>query len=305
VAGGSLPRGAVLTTEKRRPRPAPRLSILVARAADVAVIFRRGPSKWVEVIHWDTRRDLFERGHWFHGRIYQRRCDLSPDGTKLIYFVSKFSGRTAADREYTYAWTAVSKPPWLTALALWPKGDCWWGGGLFPDNHSVFLNHRPEEATPHPKHRPKRLRVEANPRASGEDDPLYSTRLTRDGWQVTQEWDWRRPTDWREGFRTVTPEHRVRRHLDGALTIRMERWLTGYRYRELFHVEDGGTSLALSLDGADSVDWDRGGRLVVLRHGKVWAADVHRGAIGPLEALIDLGPDEPEPREAPAAAQRW
>src|SRR4051812_43670890 len=124
-----------------RAPPPPRLSLLLARDADVAVIFRRGPSKWVEVIRWNTRRDEFERGHWFHGRIYERRCDLSPDGEPLLYFVSKFSGRTMKENAYTYAWTAVSRPPWLTALALWPKGDCWWGGGQFLGNHHILLNH--------------------------------------------------------------------------------------------------------------------------------------------------------------------
>src|SRR5690349_1078387 len=85
---------------------------LLARKADTGVIFRRGPSDWVQVIRWDTSRDTFEPGQWFHGRIYQMRCDLSPDGTKMIYFVKKINARTLKDREYTYAWTAISKPPY-------------------------------------------------------------------------------------------------------------------------------------------------------------------------------------------------
>ena len=105
-----------------------RLFFILARNANTAVIFRRGPSKWVQLIRWDTERDTFEPGQWFHGRIYERRSDLLPDGTKLIYFASKFNALTLEDRDYTYAWTAISKLPYLTALALWPKGDCWHGG---------------------------------------------------------------------------------------------------------------------------------------------------------------------------------
>ncbi len=112
--------------------PSPRLSILFARAAPVAVIFRRGPTKQVELVRWDTRDDTFQRGHWFKGRIYDRRSDLSPSGELLVYFASQYNRRTLSARTgYTYAWTALSRVPWLTALALWPKGDCWWGGGLF------------------------------------------------------------------------------------------------------------------------------------------------------------------------------
>jgi hypothetical protein len=195
--------------------PLPRLSLLLAREAPRGVILRRGPSKWVEVIAWDTKQDSFQHGAWFHGRIYQRRSDLSPDGTKLVYFASKFNSRTVNDREYTYAWTAVSKPPYLRALALWPKGDCWWGGGLFMDNHTVFLNHRPSEATPHPRHLPDRLRIIPNPDAHGEDNPLYSERLTRDGRMVRQEWYWEFAD--RAGFRTDVPELRIRDHLTSAL----------------------------------------------------------------------------------------
>jgi len=97
--------------------------MLQAPRAGVAVIFRRGPSKWVEVIRWDTQNDRFERGPWFNGRKRQ-----------------------------------------------------------------VWLNHRPDEATPHPRHKPLGLRrVEVNPDARGEDGPIYYRRLTRDGWDVRQD----------------------------------------------------------------------------------------------------------------------
>ena len=72
----------------------------------------------------------------------------------LVYFAQKIEGRTLQDTEYTYAWTAVSRPPYITALALWPKGDCWHGGGLFQDNKTLILNHKPDVAKAHPNHIP-------------------------------------------------------------------------------------------------------------------------------------------------------
>jgi len=283
--------------------PAPRLSLLLARDVPRAVILRRGPSKWVEVIAWDSQRDIFERGAWFHGRIYQRRSDLSPDGTKLIYFANKFNSQTVKDKEYTYAWTAVSKVPYLTALALWPKGDCWWGGGLFRDNYTVFLNHRPSEAIPHPRHVPNRLRVMPNPDACGEDDPLYSERLTRDGWFVRQEWRWER-IGW-EGFRTDVPELRVRTHPNKRLAILLERRLDGLRYRELFRMEGPSGRAEFDLTGVEWVDWDQTGRLIFLREAKVFASRVQGSEIGLPAELIDLAPDRPAPRETPAWAELW
>lgn len=65
---------------KPNPIPPCRLHVLLARRAPVAVIFRRGPTKWVQIIRWDTEKDIFEAGQWFHGRIYEGRSDLSPSG---------------------------------------------------------------------------------------------------------------------------------------------------------------------------------------------------------------------------------
>jgi hypothetical protein len=284
--------------------PAPRLHLLQARSADVAVVFRRGPSKWVEVVRWDTARDGLARGHWFHGRIYERRSDLSPDGELLVYFASKYSGRTLADREYTATWTAVSRPPWLTALALWPKGDCWWGGGLFLGERRLLLNHRPAEAEPHPSHRPRGLHVEANPEARGENDPLFSRRLDRDGWDVRQ----RRELEWRGlplGYETVRPELRARAHPRLAWRVVMERRLDGLRYRELFRVEGPAGPVALPHGRVDWVDWDRGGRLVLLGEAGIQVAPVTSEGVGAFHTLLDLRADRPESREPPPAAREW
>ena len=179
----------VKVTQKGEKGPVPaRIFFILARNSPTAVVFRRGPSKWVQVLKWDTDTDTFEAGQWFHGKIYERRSDLSPDGSMLVYFAQKIEGRTLRDKEYTYAWTAVSRPPYITALALWPKGDCWHGGGLFQDNNTVILNHKPDVAKPHPNHVPHGLQVILKNHVHGEDDPLYSERLQRDGWDLKQEW---------------------------------------------------------------------------------------------------------------------
>ena len=123
-----------------------RLSVLLARNAPVAIVLRRGPTKWVQLVKWQTDCDRFETGQWFKGRVYDRRSDLSPDGSLFIYFANKINARTVGDSAYTYAWTAISHPPYFTALALWPKGDCWHGGGLFlgrsrcPDDSGSYFS---------------------------------------------------------------------------------------------------------------------------------------------------------------------
>lgn len=284
--------------------PPCRLFIIFARQAKRAVIFRRGPSDWTELILWHTDTDEFVAGQWFKGRIYERRCDLSPDGTKLIYFAQKINKRTLQDREYTYAWTAVSKPPYLTALALWPKGDCWHGGGLFEDDRTVFLNHRPESAQPHPKHRPQGLTVRPNPEARGENDPLYSSRLDRDGWQVEQKWriQYKGPPRF---YVTEQAEIRARKHPHEKYWVRMSRQLDGLKYREVLSVRNQEGNELLETMGVSWADWDQNGRLVLLKDGKllIGAEDVV-GVSFRTKELADFNAHRPEERVAPPWATR-
>lgn len=118
-----------------------KLFVIPAKDAPVAAILRRGPSKWYHVIQWDTRRDVFSSGAWFKGRIYEEKCDVSPDGRLFLYFVLKGS-RSRTD--FTHAWTAVSRLPWLHALVLWPQGTTYGGGGRFIDNRTVSVRGVPD-----------------------------------------------------------------------------------------------------------------------------------------------------------------
>ena len=119
-----------------KERPPPRLYAIFARRKPRAVIFLRGPSDWYHVVLWNTVKDSFEHGAWFKGRIYEEKCDLSPDGELLIYFVLKGKGWNTS---YKGSWTAISRPPWLYALSLWPHGSTWGGGGRFFDDRVVML----------------------------------------------------------------------------------------------------------------------------------------------------------------------
>ena len=134
--------------------PPCRLFVIQARDVPVAAVLRRGPSRWYQVIRWDTNDDEFTDGAWFKGRIYEERCDLSPDGELLICFCH--GGRIRPG--YTDSWTTVSRLPWLSALALWPAGTTYGGGGRFVENRKLILrNGQCDE--PHPDHLPHGLEL--------------------------------------------------------------------------------------------------------------------------------------------------
>jgi hypothetical protein len=104
----------------------------------MAAILRRGPTDWVRLLAWNTHTDLVEAGAWFHGRIYENGCSVSPDGKLFAYFATKYHGPKT--RGVDYAWIAVSKLPWLTALALWPQSETWGGRACFADNQTLIID---------------------------------------------------------------------------------------------------------------------------------------------------------------------
>jgi hypothetical protein len=155
------------------PTPPPRLHVLLARDAHVALVIRRGPSKWFHLISWDTKRDRFESGAWVKGRIYEEKCALSPTGELLIYSVHRGQFQPNG---YTDCWTAVSRPPWVFALALWPFGTTYGGGGWFEDDRRVVIRGW-SGIQPHPDHPARGLSVSIaayNARTPFKNDPSRS-----------------------------------------------------------------------------------------------------------------------------------
>lgn len=160
-----------------------RLHLVSAHEAPVSVIFRRGPSKHVCTILWDRQNDTFLLGQWLKGRIYERRSDISPDGKYLIYFA--MNGKWDSDTKGS--WTAISKAPHLKAIALFAKGDCWNGGGLFTGNRTYWLNNgygHEELRNTNEVNRDTTFSPETY--FGGECPGVYYPRLLRDGWKLLE-----------------------------------------------------------------------------------------------------------------------
>lgn len=81
-------------------------------------------------------RDVFVDGAWFHGRIYEDRCDLSPDGNLFVYAAFK---RIKRGDEFVYSYTALSRAPWLYAIEMQPATSTYEVGGRFLDDRRYEL----------------------------------------------------------------------------------------------------------------------------------------------------------------------
>ena len=156
-----------------------RLHVLIASKSDKAIVIRRGPSKHTCVFSWDRTKNTFEVAQWLKGRIYERRSDICPSGKYWIYFA--MNGKWGSETKG--AWTAISKTPWLKAITLFSKGDCWNGGGLFLDDKTYWLNNgyghelllNSTEVKMHETYVPSK-------QYGGECLHVYFNRLQRDGW---------------------------------------------------------------------------------------------------------------------------
>jgi hypothetical protein len=290
-----------------------RIYVIKSSASPVAAVFRRGPSKQVQVLKWDMETDVFTPGQWFKGRIYERRCDVSPDGQHLIYFAAKY-------KLPLYSWTAVSKLPYLTALALFPKGDGWGGGGLFKTNQQILLNHRPKEMSEaEGTNLPKGVKVSqfGDYSGRGEDNPICRVRLLREGWKVKQEGVFkltsrrRRSTPYAETgpmFAICDPPEIMQKQRGAS---ELEMTMLGYHeedgpaYVIKFRLLGGDGQCLLDLGRADWADWSVEGDLLFARDGGIYRLGKAEWKIEKAVLLTDLNDARFEAVEAPDEYKIW
>jgi hypothetical protein len=146
-----------------------RVFALVPENSDNAIVIRRGPSKIVGIFEWNIRTDKIKSYQWLKGRIYEYFCDISSNGTYLIYSANKKG----------YGYTVISRSPWLKALSLWNNVGGW-GGGLFFGDSKYLLYDGSENYC-------KLRSIDLSPNNSGSQqikNGVYPARLLRSGWKI-------------------------------------------------------------------------------------------------------------------------
>ena len=272
-------------------KPPPRIYCIPAVEAPVVAVFRRGPSDWSHVGRWDLAHKRYEPGAWLHGRIFPRRCDLSPDGRFLCYFAHK--PKAAWEQGETYV--ALSKLPWLHALHAFGTCGTWTRGYYFIQGDRSD----PLETSKLPI--PYALRAIPVVQFANE---------RRRGWEEAPDSPPRHPKD-------IWDEHRnarlQKRQPDGDLILHLESiGLPGGEFDQAQAVEGLQVVYALEsdrdlkvLDTLQWADWDRQGNLLVAtRSGKLQVRNLTR-KIYQIEFEVDLSVLEPDPTPAPRWAQHW
>ncbi len=226
----------------------------------------------------------------------------------------------------------MSRTPYLTALALWPKGDGWGGGGVFDEPKTIGLNHLTVDGliTPESKLEPWHPLGPEKPRifpndyevrrwsefaGRGEDNPICDHRMSRDGWVCVAEGDAgpHRRSDYAWLFNT--PEIYERKSSKCGLVLR--RYLKAiYQRNGPWYVEDfevrsiDGHRLRL-IENCSWADWQANGDLLFALGGclyRLTGSQAAEPASDPLEnakLVADLAPLRIEEKAPPDWAREW
>lgn len=273
----------------------------VATAAPVALVFARIPAKWWLVARWHLDSGRFEPGAWFRGTLYPRRCDVSPDGALLYYFALKGSAFGLFGKSGPQTFSAVSKAPWLHALAAWPESGTWTRGCHFvrPDRRGLPWD---LGDPPFGDARPLRRRygLAHTPIAQ------YAAELRR-GFVEHARCPPRSPSDvWDERREVVLAKRRPSG--DDVLVLSDRGWSAHAPDRiegrgPLYAIERGGRTE--DLTDVVWADWDRRGRLLVAtRSGTLEVREAGRRPNRTV-SRVDVGALRPDPGPAPPSARRW
>lgn len=260
----------------------PRLHVLFARDSSLAVVIRRGPTRHTALIGWDRKNDRFTLGQWLYGRIYERRSDLSPDGKHLIYFAMNGRWQSRAKG----SWTAISRAPYLKAVALFAKGDCWHGGGLFQTSKDYWLNDGyGHECLADDSHLNRVMAYPWHESYGGECPGVYYIRLQRDGWSMKHT-----APDGADGCITVFEKRinghwRLRKNAHATVHHPEGRGVY-YDTHDLLNARTGETLANPNWEWAE-VD---GGRIVWASDGCLFAGRVGTAGIKGETRLFDFNP---------------
>ena len=274
----------------------PRIFGIPAAHAPVVAIIRRGPSGWCHVGRWRPEVGTYEPGSWLRGTIYPQRCDLSPDGRWLVYFTLKAGARWDIGATYL----AVSRLPWLTALAAWETCGTWTRGLHFVDDRRTWDAGDPGAGEIGPLRKRYGL--------AGTRPATFAVERRR-GWLESADTPARTADDAWDERRAQHVTMEKPRPDDPATRLAAAGRHAAFRDMEpswgrpRYAIVDAGGSRR--LDGVQWADWDRRGRLLVATD--AGALEVREAPFDARSAswTTDLGTLRPEAIEPPSEARRW
>ncbi|MFL5738166.1 MAG: hypothetical protein ACJ76P_12645 [Actinomycetota bacterium] len=264
----------------------PRLFGIPALREPVVAVLRRGPSDWFHLGAWDLPGPSYRAGSWLRGTVYPQRCDVSPDGRWFCYFALKAS----AEWELGSTYVAISRMPWLSALAAGGTQGTWTHGLHFVDDAAVW------EPSDREVGDVAKLRERFGMEITHGDSFAVDRRR---GWEETDDTPPRDPSDvWDERCNVA-----MEKDNGSGRTLRVSGSYAAFRsswnHRSEAVYELDGTN----LDGVQWADWSPDRNLLVATvDGRLQVRASDGDAV---EWEHDLSTLEPDPAPPPGEASAW
>jgi len=287
-----------------------RIFFLIAREVNKAIVFRRGPTKWTQMLVWDLNSNELEYGQWSRVKFQKWRCDLSPSGKYLIYLDNQFEDQDSA--------TVISKPPYWNALTKWKHYNPLFGmgGGVFNSENEVVLNwHFKLEAD---KLFP--VNPQLNVICKGKSYDVENVRLERDGWSlldskefVDNEMNRLKKTSmfWNDIYMEnrfqTTPELWSKPITKTSFLYRLS-YLHPKKIKRLSKFFIKKRQEVKELEGIEWAEVDHNGRIIATKNGTLMASKIFNDGsvqLDNLEILHDLNALKPTKVSVPNEMKKW
>jgi len=198
-----------------------------------------------------------------------------------------------------------------------PRGDGWGGGGHFENATVIALNHRDNEMKLAKGFRvPRHVKIQPFGSRSGwgEDNPVWSSRLERDGWTLAsggrvvkddfdaQVWiTFNPPIIWEKLHPLAPQQYALRMEIQGLKEKNGPWYVTE-------HAVVSSGVVSHNLGRTDWAEWSASGDLLYSKDASLYRLRYDRGALLPLSdarQLIELSELTFSPVEAPGFAEQW
>lgn len=260
----------------------------------VAVVMEKRPRQWWRLGRWDLVSGLYEEGAWFCGLLYPQRCDLSPGGLWFSYFAFKPNSDWPAGESYD----AISRMPWLQALAAWREIGTYSRGYHFVEECKVWDIGDATVGDVNPCRESFGMR---------RTEPEQFSVARRRGWKESESTPPRSSSDVWDDLRKVTMEKPSPVDDRAILSVngrfQAERGLPDVWPPDLSAYVHTRKGRATILTGVQWADWTFEGHLAqATEDGRLLIWDTRRKR---AISETSLGFDQPKPKQAPDWAGQW
>lgn len=250
----------------------------------MALVIRRGPSKWWHFMLWNRDNGEITPGSWFNGMIYPYRCDLSPKGDWCVILAMKGGNDPPA-------WSALCRPPCVSAEQFWPQQTCTYGGGFFDERLPVLWMNIPVQKSEGCDKRSDHGLDFGYQDGNSAHYGSVAERLARNGWKLQKTASCNGtppPLRWIKKCRPAKAELILQ--VAGTAEELEENPSLLDSGHALYFVKDGNEERP--LDGATWADWNSKGELCLCQDGCLFTANASGQSRRLVVDLRNLSPRE-------------